>query len=79
MSIIKQIDYIDGDRHYSEAEILEVKKYVVCKLREKDGDNVLYEEPSVWFALDNLPFELTQAEIDEIQNPVVSEAEVING
>lgn len=63
MSIIKQIDYVDGDRHYSEAEVLEVKEYVVCKLREKDGDTVLYEEPSVWFALDKLPFEFNESDL----------------
>lgn len=75
--MIKSIDYIDGGRHYSEAEILEVKEYVVANIREFDDGNILYQE-CVWFALDNLPFELSETEIEEIQNPVI-ESEDMNG
>lgn len=77
MSITKQIDYIDGDRHYSEAEILEVKEYIVADNRERDEEgNILYKE-RVWFPLDTDVFELTEEEINEIQNPV-AEVEVID-
>ena len=78
MKVIKVIDYVDGDRHYSEADIIEVKDYIVADISEKDEDgNVLYGE-RVWFVLDNTPFELTKQEIEEIQNPIVEDMEVID-
>lgn len=76
MKVIKVIDYVDGDRHYSEAEILEFKDYVVADIREFDEeDNVLYQE-HVWFALENLPFKLTEMDIATLYaEPIVEEIE----
>jgi len=69
MSIIKQIDYIDGGYHYNTAEVLEVKDYVTAHLTEVVDDVVVRDGGEVWFPVDNMPFELTEEDIDEINNP----------
>ena len=81
MELIKQIDYIDGDRHYSIAEIIEIKDYIVVDIKEmsKDGD-VLYQE-RVWFSYDNTPFKLTENDIAIFfaePEEIVEEVEVID-
>ncbi len=70
MSVIKQIDYVDGGYHYNTAEVIEYKDYVVVKLMEIKNGEVIRESRSVWFALDNLPFELTEDEIAGLQKQV---------
>ena len=81
MELIKQIDYIDGDKHYSIAEIIEIKDYIVVDIKEmnKDGD-VLYQE-RVWFSYDNMPFKLTENDIAIFfaePEEIVEEVEVID-
>uniref|UniRef100_A0A6M3XZ80 Uncharacterized protein n=1 Tax=viral metagenome TaxID=1070528 RepID=A0A6M3XZ80_9ZZZZ len=83
MKVIKVIDYVDGDRHYSEADIIEVKDYIVADISEKDEDgNVLYGE-RVWFTFDKIPFKLTEVDIAllyaEPEEEIIEEAEVIDG
>lgn len=63
MSVIKQIDYIDGGYHYNIAEVLEVKEYVVAHLTEVIDGEVVRDGGTVWFELDNLPFELTEEDL----------------
>lgn len=82
MKVIKVIDYVDGDRHYSEADIIEVKDYIVADISEKDEDgNVLYGE-RVWFTFDNMPFKLTEMDIAvlyaEPEEEIIEDAEVID-
>ena len=82
MELIKQIDYIDGDKHYSIAEIIEIKDYIVADIKEVDEDgDVLYQE-RVWFTYDNMPFKLTEMDIATLYaEPIeetIEDAEVID-
>jgi len=63
----KEIDLIDGGKHYNKVIIIEYKEYCVCDIQKIENEEVLYSE-RVWFTLDNLPFELTLEELAELQN-----------
>jgi len=46
---------------------------VLCELFLMDGEKVLAFESGISFNPDNLPFELSESEIDEIKNPIYNE------
>ena len=74
--IEKQINF-DG---YNVAEIISVNESgePLCNLKQIDeGGSVIRRDMNISFPADNMPFELTDEEIQEIQNPTVEQ--VING
>jgi len=75
MSIIKEIDYVDGGYHYNRAEILEAKEYVVAHLTEEEDGVVVRDGGNVWFPPDNMPFELADEEIEAIRNNITNSVE----
>jgi len=78
MVVTKQIDW-DG---YNIAEIISINDAdePLCNLK-KVGENgaVIKQDSNISFPADNMPFELTAEEVEEINNPVDIDVEVANG
>ena len=73
--ITKQIDF-DG---YNIAEIISINEAdePLCNLKQVDENgNIIRHDMNISFPFDNIPFELTDEEIEEINNP---KTEVVNG
>jgi len=62
----KIIDFIDGGKHYNKAIIIEYKEYCVCDIQEVENELILHTD-RVWFTLDNLPFTLTEEELNKLK------------
>ena len=66
--ITKQIDF-DG---YNIAEIVSINEAgePLCNLKQFDeSGNIIRHDSNISFPVDNMPFELTEEDIDEINNP----------
>jgi hypothetical protein len=66
--IEKKIDF-DG---YNIAEIISINKAdePLCNLKQVDENgNIIRHDSNISFPVDNMPFELTEEDIDEINNP----------
>ena len=68
--ITKQIDF-DG---YNIAEIVSINEAgePLCNLKQFDeSGNIIRHDMNISFPADNMPFELSEEEIEEINNPVI--------
>jgi hypothetical protein len=72
--MIKDINF-DG---WNRAKIICINEdgTVLCDLYLMDGEKLLAFESGISFNPDNLPFELSESEIEEIKNPKENEDEV---